>query len=74
MIERTRKRPRDKSVSFHTFGWLIVHEAALSVLVTTYDAHDAYPLRSWIAHQSTSGIRRRIERLIREDRGLRFWP
>jgi hypothetical protein len=74
MIARTRKHARVKSVAWKTFTWLVVHEAAVNVLVNCYAAKDHYPLRSWVAHQSTSGIRRRIERVLREDRGRRFWP
>lgn len=74
MISRARKRPRDKSVSFRTFWWLLVHEAAVGVCVNTYAAVDNAALRRWIAPQPSYLVARHCGRLIARDRGRRYWP
>lgn len=74
MITRTRKRPRDKSVSFRTYGWLCVHEAAFAILVSTYGPRDTTALRRWLVTQPCASLRRQCTRLLRQDRGRGFWP
>lgn len=74
MIERTRKRPRVKSVNFRTFWWLLTAEATVNVLSNTRSGLDNANVRAWIARSSMFHVRRFGEGLIRQDRGRRIWP
>lgn len=74
MIERARKRPRDKSVSFRTFGWLCTMEACLAVLLNTYAISEPRRLRAWLVSQTPYKLRRQCMRLMREDPGRGYWP
>jgi len=74
VIARTRKRPRVKSVNFRTFGWLVTRMAVLAIMDNVTPG-DLFPQRRpYLARSTTSHVRRIGERLIREDRGRRFWP
>lgn len=74
MIARVRKRPRVSSIGWKTFGWVLVHEAAVNVLVTTYGVKHGPGLRQWVCDQTTTCLRRRIDRVLLEDLGRRWWP
>ena len=74
MIARVRKHPRVDSVSWRTFNWLVIREAAVGVLVQTYHVPMGPGLRAWIAKSSTTFLRRQVERLLADDPGRRYWP
>lgn len=74
MIARTRKRPRTKSASFKTFWWLLTHEAVLNICRTTMPRLSEEHLRAWLDPRSTSSVLRLGDRMLRQDRGRRFWP
>jgi hypothetical protein len=74
VIERTRKRPRDKSVTFRTFWWLLTREAVLNICQNSSPNLCRDNLRAWLARSQTHRVRFFGENLIRGDRGRRFWP
>jgi len=74
VIGRARKRPRKKSVSFRTFWWVLIREATAHVVENSNPRLGTGPIRSWLCSSQTSSVHRLGERLLREDRGRRFWP
>lgn len=74
MIERPRKRPRTKSVSFRTFGWLVTAEAVAAIVRNVAPTFDDSHVRAWLSRSQMNHIRRFGEALIRQDRGRRYWP
>jgi len=74
MISRTRKRPRDKSVSFRTFWWVLQREATLRICDNAAPGAFDSAMRRWLAGARTVAVVRLGVKLIFDDRGRRFWP
>jgi hypothetical protein len=63
-----RTRPRRKSVNLAPLRWLLVHQAALSILCPFGDPPEfVNALRTKLAEQDSWKLRRDMERLLRAE-------
>lgn len=73
-IRRPRKRPRKSSVSFRTFGWLLVREAYLRIFYRRGPLHFSTPALREVADTPAHVLRRRAEYVIRIYAERRYFP
>lgn len=73
-IRRARKRPRVKSCSFLTFGWLLIHEGAWRVITRTDAPEPNHPVREHWATLRSDQVRRTAEAIIHHDERRRYFP
>lgn len=73
-IRRPRKRPRVRSCSFRTLGWLIRREAAYRIYRKCYVATPRAKLREWVCSVETTQLQRGVLVLLREDPTRRYYP
>jgi len=59
-IKRPRRRPRVRSVSFHTFGWLLVREAYMRVFFPETAEQPRTFLRAVVAQTRTDRLAERL--------------
>lgn len=73
-IRRPRKRPRKSSVSFRTFGWLVIRQVALHVLWGPLADEDSDGYRRWLARASTDAVRRAVCGVLEREPNRRYYP
>lgn len=73
-IRRPRKRPRVRSCSFRTLGWLIRREAAWNIARGSEDELGARYSRRIFAMRTTPSIERSARLWIRHFPQLRYYP
>lgn len=73
-IRTPRRRPRVKSVRFSSLWWIVRREACLRIVSNTMGAGNLDTRREWMARSSTSYVNGLATRLLKADRGRRFWP
>jgi len=73
-IRKGRKRPRVRSYSFRTLGWLIRREAALAVLSNHQTPANPSYSRYWISGLDGRLLARRVADFIRREPSRRFTP
>ena len=73
-IRRPRKRPRVRSVSFQTFGWVLIREAALCIGVGRGLHGAAFGGRDYLAHLPPRHVMLRAERILRFNEARRYYP
>lgn len=74
MIARTRRRPRVRSCSFRTLGWLIRREAALRVILTTAGTGPHTAARRWIAALPSTTLLRAVAYALKLSPHRRLYP
>lgn len=74
MIERTRKRPRVRSSSFRTLGWLVTREAAFAILWGDVEASHRQRLRVRFCGLDSRYVQRQAARHLQRYPGRRFHP
>lgn len=73
-IRRPRRRPRKSSVSFKTFGWLLVREAYLRIFYRRGPLHFSNAALREIACTRGDVLRRRADYVIRIYPERRYYP
>ena len=63
MIARTRKRPRVRSISLRTFGWVCAREAAFALVADQFPPARHPHLRLWLCKAPLAHVRRVVQRM-----------
>lgn len=74
MITRGRKRPRVRSVSFKTLGWLIRREAAYRILVLRHEPEHRGRIAVDFVNRSTRDVEWAARRALKLEPARRFRP